>query len=416
MTEKKRIAFVCHPYHRGGVTRWMADAAIAAAAGGHEVYFVTVEPQQVFFSGKGRETMLQLLGKELNTVRIIKTKVGSEFEFGTPEYRAYVYEKLITKLPLGTPLILSDDGVIWDAATSLRYSYFITGVLHSDEGHYYGLAERYAAKTDIFVCVSNRVGISVEKLIPDFGPNRVFTIPCGINLPHIEYNNEPSSLLRLVYVGRLSDYQKRTGDLVTLCGLLAKRGIKFHLDIIGDGDTKASLEQEFTEAGLQQYVTFWGWLSQKEVARHLSASDVLVLTSDFEGTPIAMMEALASGCGFTGTRVSGIEDYEFHPLAADCLSVYAIGDIEDAVNKIMCVAAIPRSTRQKAARKLAEAEFSMKVCLEKYFNIIYEKKSPVPPLPIKLSFFALLYSKALAMARHLKVGKLGSGGVGELRS
>jgi len=403
--EKKRIAFVCHPYHRGGVTRWMADAAIAAAAGGHEVYFITVEPAQVFFSGKGRETMLQLLAKEPNTVQTIKTKAGREFEFGTPEYRAFVYKKLIVQLPRGVPLILSDDAVVWEAATYLHGSYFIAGVLHSDDEPYYHLAEKYSRKTDAFICVSNRVCTTVKNRIPSFDPSRIFIIPCGINLPAVYYHNDPKDFLRLVYVGRVSDYQKRTGDLVTICGLLAKQKTKFHLDIIGDGDTKAALEMKFKEAGLHEYVTFWGWLSQKEVARHLSSSDILVLTSDFEGTPIAMMEALAAGCGMAGTRVSGIEDYEFHPLAADCLGVYAVGDVEGAVGKILNLATIPKSTRQNATRKMAESEFSMGVCLERYFNAVHEKKSPAPPLAVKLSFFDLLYSRVLAVLRYLKVRK-----------
>jgi hypothetical protein len=49
--------------------------------------------------------------------------------------------------------------------------------------------------------------------------------------------------------------------------------------------------------------------------------------------------------------VSGIEDYEFHLLAPGCLGVYTAGDIEDAVNKIRKVAAIPKNTGIQAAKK-----------------------------------------------------------------
>ena len=48
MNAKRQLAFLCHPYHRGGVTRWMVDAAANAASAGHTVWFVTVQPSAEF--------------------------------------------------------------------------------------------------------------------------------------------------------------------------------------------------------------------------------------------------------------------------------------------------------------------------------------------------------------------------------
>ena len=404
MNDNQRIAFLCHPYHRGGVTRWMADAALALAKNGHEVYFITLEPAKEFVSAKGRETLLRLLDKGDHAIHVIKTKAGSEFEFGTREYRAYIYRKLMLKLPPGTPVILSDDETIWKAATFLHNTYPIVGVLHADDENYYFLAEKYFLQVSVFVCVSERVRRIAMQRVPQIGEHTVFTIPCGINLPVIDYSVHPGNLLQLVYVGRIGEYQKRVSDLVKVCSLLHQRNVTFHLDIIGDGSDKKPLENKFKETGLEALVTFHGWQPQKKVNEQLSVSDILVLTSDFEGTPIAMMEALASGCGFTGTRVSGIEDYERHPLAANCFSVYTVGDIEDAVNKITKIAAIPRNIRRHAARELAETEFSMDVCLRKYMDAIATiRPVEVPAQGIKLTFFKLLYSRALATARYLKV-------------
>ena len=404
MSNKHSIAFLCHPYHRGGVTRWMADAAIAYAQQGLEVYFITVEPVKEFFSAKGRETLLQLLSKERNAVRIFKAKAGGEFEFGTIEYRAYVYKKLLAQLPSGTPVIVSDDIAVWEAATSLHKSYPVVGVLHADEEQYYRLAEKYYKQVSVLVCVSNRVNNTTHRRAPGFNSDRLHTIPCGINLPEITLSIPGGNMLQLVYVGRISDYQKRTSDLVNISLLLSKNNIKFHLRIIGDGEAKIQLETTFKEKGLEECVTFCGWLSQEQVGVHLSESDILILTSDFEGMPIAMMEALAAGCGVAGTRVSGIEDYGYHPLAPDCLSVFTVGDIEDAVNKINKVAAVPKGIRQQAARRLAQSEFSMQVCLEKYLKVIAPIKiAPVSPVPARLSPFKVFYSNLISVARSIKV-------------
>jgi glycosyltransferase involved in cell wall biosynthesis len=408
MNNKQSIAFLCHPYHRGGVTRWMADAAIAYAKKGMDVYFITVAPAKEFFNAKGRETLLQLLAKEPNNVKAITAKAGYEFEFGTPQYRVYVYKQLLVQLPAGTPIILSDDHAVWAAATALHRSYPIVGVMHADEAHYYKLAEQYYHSVAVLACVSNRVHTTVRKKVPAFNPAHIFTIPCGINLPPADNNSfTHGDVLQLAYVGRVSIYQKRATDLTKIASSLAKQGIRFHLSIIGDGDAKAPLEEAVQANGLQEHVTFHGWLTQQEVARHLSQTDLLLLTSDFEGTPIAMMEALAAGCGMVGTRVSGIEDYELHPLAADCLGVYETGDIAEAVNKIKKLAAVPYATRRHSARLLAEAEFSMDVCLEKYSNAISTMPPRTETLPpqVTLPFADQLYSKAIALARKIKTGQ-----------
>lgn len=407
MNNNQSIAFLCHPYHRGGVTRWMADAAIAYAKKGMDVYFVTVAPVKEFFNAKGRETLLQLLAKEPNTVKAITAKAGYEFEFGTPQYRAFIYKQLLVQLPAGTPIILSDDHAVWAAATALHQSYPIVGVMHADEAHYYKLAEQYYHSVAVLACVSQRVHAMVQKKVPTFNPAHIFTIPCGINLPPVDGNTTHGNVLQLAYVGRVSIYQKRATDLAKIANALAKQGIHFHLSVIGDGDAKAPLEAAIQAEGLQEHVTFHGWLSQQEVARQLSQTDILLLTSDFEGTPIAMMEALAAGCGMVGTRVSGIEDYELHPLAADCLGVYETGDIAEAVNKINKLAAVPYATRRSSARLLAEAEFSMDVCLEKYSNAFSTVSPPAETHPpqVTLPLTDQLYSKAIALARKIKTGQ-----------
>ena len=105
-----------------------------------------------------------------------------------------------------------------------------------------------------------------------------------------------------------------------------------------------------------------------------------------------------------GTRVSGIEDYEHNILAADCLGVYAVGDIDDAVSKINKVAAIPKLRRMQKARTLAGSQFSMEVCLKKYSDAIATvKANPAPPKEIVLSFSKRAFSRLIALARYLKV-------------
>jgi glycosyltransferase involved in cell wall biosynthesis len=402
MTDTKAIAFLCHPYHRGGVTRWMADAAMWLANKNFKVYFITVAPVKRFVSAGNRETLVELLTKTKTSVEIISARVGYEFEFGTPEYKAFIYQKLLSKVPQGTPVILSDDASVWEAGTGLSAAYPIVGVLHADEQIYYTLAAKYYQQVSLMACVSERVNRKVKDAVNGLDHAKVVTIPCGINLPAMPVSKQ-HGVLQIAYSGRLSEYQKRVYDLAAVCTELEK-DTAFHLNIMGEGESKAALEQKFKDAGLEHNVTFHGWLSQQQVLQQLSDSDLLMLTSDFEGMPIAMMEALACGCGFVGTRVSGIEDCESHPLAADCFRVFNVGDTADAAKKIKEIAAILQQSRQNAARKLAETEFSLDVCMDRYLTAMGLMKYISAPGPkISLPILRLIYSKLVSTARYLKV-------------
>ena len=405
MSTPIRIAFLCHAYHRGGVTRWMADAALALSERGHEVYFIAPEPISEFYSGKGRETLLQLLGKVPNNIKIIKAPVGPEFEFGTPEYKIYIYKELITQLPAFTPIVLSDDASVWASAAAMSEAYPIVGVLHADEEPYYQLGTKYHKQVSVFACVSHRVHDTFIKRMPGIDTTRIPVIPCGINLPPINIIKSTDSIIKVVYVGRVSEFQKRVSDLVKVSTCLKEKGADFQLNVVGDGDARHGLEMQVKEKGLQGHVAFLGWLSQKEVAGHLASSDILLLTSDFEGTPVAMMEALSSGCGIVGTRVSGIEDYEHSPGAENCYAVFNVGDISDAADKIQKIALVPKDIRRHAARQIAEAEFSMDICLDRYLTAIAaikdEKKAVV--FRISLPLKARIKSRVISFARNFKV-------------
>ena len=405
MTSIKKIAFLCHPYHRGGVTRWMADAAIAAAESGAEVYFVTVEPARAFVSAGGRETMVDLL-RGHSEVKVVSRRVNFTFEFGSEDYRASVYSSLVhSGVPVGVPVIVSDDPAVWSGAASIADKYPMTGVLHGDQDVYYDLAKKYLKQLSVCVCVSGRIKNTIVKRNPYMEMDKLFVIPCGINLPEFAPYEKTDAAVRMIFIGRLTDYEKRAEDLVLICGLLHEQGMAFHLDIAGNSDSSArDFAERFTGVGAGAFVSFHGWQSKAEVQRLLNQSDILLLTSNSEGMPLVMMEALASGCAFVGTRVSGIEDYEHRADAKECMGVYAVGDIGGGVEKIKQVAAMPARERQAAARRLADAEFSMEVCLNKYFKALSSMKSSTATARnITVSTFDKLKSHGRAVARYAKV-------------
>ncbi|WP_158883504.1 glycosyltransferase [Amycolatopsis anabasis] len=76
--------------------------------------------------------------------------------------------------------------------------------------------------------------------------------------------------------------------------------------IAGDGSLRGALERRCADLGIEERVRFLG--NRNDVPALLAAADVTVLTSDWEGLPIAVLESLAAGCPVVATDVDGVRE------------------------------------------------------------------------------------------------------------
>src|SRR5688572_2106381 len=109
----------------------------------------------------------------------------------------------------------------------------------------------------------------------------------------------------LVFVGRL-DRQKDPTLLLEAFFLARKREPDLHLVVIGDGALRAALESRIQTAGIGSAVRLLGAVPGHRIAAILKGSDLFVLTSAYEGMPIAVLEALATGLPVVATDVGEI--------------------------------------------------------------------------------------------------------------
>ncbi len=80
--------------------------------------------------------------------------------------------------------------------------------------------------------------------------------------------------------------------------------------VVGDGEERPALETVVAEADLRDIVIFAGW--KQDLAPIYSDLDVLVISSDNEGTPVSIIEALAAGTAVVSTAVGGVPDLLEH--------------------------------------------------------------------------------------------------------
>ncbi len=111
--------------------------------------------------------------------------------------------------------------------------------------------------------------------------------------------------VNLVSVGRLS-LPKNFGRAVRVASVLKKRGVVFHWTIVGEGPLRNTLESQVKELGVDDVVSFIGL--RPNPYQYVSKSDILVVTSDYEGRSIAIDEAQVLGIPVITTNYPTAKD------------------------------------------------------------------------------------------------------------
>jgi glycosyltransferase involved in cell wall biosynthesis len=115
----------------------------------------------------------------------------------------------------------------------------------------------------------------------------------------------PKDRRLLIFVGRL-DHQKDPLLLLQAFRSVATEIPDLHLVVIGDGNLRGRVEAEVATLELAGRVALLGVRGATEIARWLKVSDLFVLSSAYEGMPIAVLEALATGLPVVSTDVGEI--------------------------------------------------------------------------------------------------------------
>ncbi|MGZ3838678.1 MAG: glycosyltransferase [Flavisolibacter sp.] len=214
-------------------------------------------------------------------------------------------------------------------------------VLHTFHGHvfhsyfnsfksrFFINTERYlAGKTDAIVAISEQ---QKKELTEDFRiapAQKVHVVPLGFDLDRFqtdipekrkkfraEFGLEEDTIA-IGIIGRLVPVKNHYLFLKAVRHVLDHSGKKIKAFVIGDGETRADLENIARETGIAfsteketqhpHPLVFTSWRSDVDVIN--AGLDMICLTSFNEGTPVSLIEAQAANKPIVSTRVGGIAD------------------------------------------------------------------------------------------------------------
>jgi glycosyltransferase involved in cell wall biosynthesis len=182
----------------------------------------------------------------------------------------------------------------------------VVGIVHSDDAQHYDHASRMSSSWNATIAVSERIaGQLLGRCNVD--QSRLSTIPYGVEVSDCLPERRSAGELRIIYAGRLDSGQKRSHDLVRVAAALHSRNVSFTMTIAGDGPERAAIDRSITQAGLTDKVKLIGTVSNDRMTALYRDFDAFVLPSQFEGMPLALLEAMGQGCvPFASAIESGV--------------------------------------------------------------------------------------------------------------
>lgn len=173
----------------------------------------------------------------------------------------------------------------------------------------------------------------------------------------LEPLNLPPGAIILVAAGRLT-WAKGYEDLISALEIIIKEDQRVHCLIAGDGELRQSLEVQISNSGLAEHILLLGYLPRAAVLSLMEISDIFIMPSRSEGTPIALLEAAALRKPILATLVGGIP--ELLENGKECILVSAGDSIKlaNAIRKLIQDRSLAERLAENAYRRVSQ-EFTL---------------------------------------------------------
>lgn len=139
----------------------------------------------------------------------------------------------------------------------------------------------------------------------------------------------PSGHLQCAFIGRVTQI-KRPDRFLDVVSEIKKRGVELDFFIAGDGELLEMCRERIKKEDLP--VTVLGW--QSDIERVLSAADIVVLTSDNEGTPLSLIQAGMAGLSVVTSNVGSVPEVVLDGVTG-IVTALDVQEIADALKKLL---------------------------------------------------------------------------------
>ena len=163
----------------------------------------------------------------------------------------------------------------------------------------------------------------------------------------------PAKSLQCAFIGRVTQI-KRPDRFLDVVSEIKQRGFNLDFFIAGDGELLEMCRERIKQEDLP--VTILGW--QSDIERVLSCADMVVLTSDNEGTPLCLIQAGMAGLPVVTTNVGSVPEVVLDGVTG-IVTGLDVQEIADALEKLLNDKVLPTKLGA-AAQEFTLSTFGVK--------------------------------------------------------
>jgi glycosyltransferase involved in cell wall biosynthesis len=322
MTNRNNTPFVfllANGMTNGGVTTWAMTTCRRLTHKGKKALILAHEPDN---------TESQFVSQKSDNILQYK-RIGNAGTRIPSQTELIQFAKFYSSLGGGTFFPNWSWGT-WGSMAQLlskgKHGIRIIGVAHADESHYYELMAHYEPIISKFITVSREIERQLRQSIP-WRNSDIYHLPYPVTQEMQEPEvNSNKILLRIAYVGRIQQWQKRILDLKDFAHHLASKKGNYCIEVAGDGSHLNELREYFkSHRQTNVEIIFYGLIGSEEVQKLWRRADASISFSDFEGLSISMIEGMAAGCIPVVTDVSGVHETVKHGING---FIHRVGDVK----------------------------------------------------------------------------------------
>jgi len=220
-----------------------------------------------------------------------------------------------------------------------------------------------------YTCISGKV---IDELISIGIQNSCIFISNGVDISRFSLMDEKRSTrekigvdrdtILFISVGRITEV-KRLFLMVDLFNLIQNVIKDSTLIIIGKGNKLNELKEYVSNKNINN-IKFMDFVDDLDLPQLYSCSDYYLITSEYEGQPLTLLEAMASGLPCIVSNIPNLKIVE----EADCGIVVDFSDKDKAANEIIDYVKQKNSEHGENARKFAEDNLDWNIIAEKYLK------------------------------------------------
>lgn len=173
-------------------------------------------------------------------------------------------------------------------------------------------------------------------------------------------------IIYCAFIGRLTKI-KRPDRMLEVARELKKQNTNIHFIVAGGGDLLAECENIALKEKLP--VTFLGW--QADIEEVLAISDLVLLTSDNEGTPIALIQAGMAGIASVSTNVGSIAEVVVNNQTG-LITDFSVVNIAGALEKLVSNSQL-REQYGQAASQFCLGKFHTEIMISNYSKLYKQR-------------------------------------------